>query len=287
MQMKNYISILFIVSMVLFSVSCGNQSDARLTQQVDSLQTALQQRNDDYAALYDYIVIISDGIDSINAQEEVILRTDIESPLTNRNKLKQSLSTLKDAVQTQRERITLLEKKLANGSDEARKLSSIIAELKKQLEQKDATIAELIKQAEDDKITIGQLRKQIASLIRKTEEQALQIAEQEEVIVAQDQIINQGFVMMGTKRELKEAGILSGGFLKKKKLEYGSFDESLFEQIDIRQTTTFSIPSTAPKILTPSPAGSYQMTKNGQSTTLEITDPARFWSVTNFLVIQL
>ena len=192
MQMKNYISILFIVSMVLFSVSCGNQSDARLTQQVDSLQTALQQRNDNYAALYDYIVIISDGIDSINAQEEVILRTDIESPLTNRNKLKQSLSTLKDAVQTQRERITLLEKKLANGSDEARKLSSIIAELKKQLEQKDATIAELIKQAEDDKITIGQLRKQIASLIRKTEEQALQIAEQEEVIVAQDHIINQG-----------------------------------------------------------------------------------------------
>lgn len=281
---RNYLLCLMFLAVTAFT-SCGNKTE-KLQQEVDSLQSALKQRNQDYSNLQNFVSVVSDGLNAINIQENNIFRADPEKPLPNREQMKQSLAQLKETLQQQRDRIEQLEKKVSSGSADAAKLRTIITALKQQIAQKDAQISDLMTQLEQSKLSVAQLTSRVGTLTQKTTEQASQIAQQEEVMQAQDQILNEGYVKMGSKKELKDAGLLSGGFLKKTKVNYSNINLDLFQKIDIREATSITIPSKSPKILTNVPAGSYTLQKNGSSTTLIITDPTRFWAYSNILIIQ-
>ena len=121
---------------------------------------------------------------------------------------------------------------------------------------------------------------------RLNTKQAQLIDEQEKLITSQDQVMNVGFVKMGTKSELKQLGLISGGGLKKKKVEYSNVEQDLFDRVDIRDLHKLDIPGKNPQILTPMPEESYKLEKNGENTVLRILAPDRFWSVSNFLIIQ-
>ena len=89
------------------------------------------------------------------------------------------------------------------------------------------------------------------------------------------------------KKALKESGLAEGGSLfKKLKVNATNIDKNLFKKIDIRETTSFQIPGSSAEILSQVPAGSYKLTKGNNATTLTITDPTRFWSVSRFLIIK-
>ena len=281
---RNYLLCLMFLAVTAFT-SCGNKTE-KLQQEVDSLQSALKQRDQDYSNLQNFVSVVSDGLNAINIQENNIFRADPEKPLPNREQMKQSLAQLKETLQQQRDRIEQLEKKVSSGSADAAKLRTIITALKQQIAQKDAQISDLMTQLEQSKLSVAQLTSRVGTLTQKTTEQASQIAQQEEVMQAQDQILNEGYVKMGSKKELKDAGLLSGGFLKKSKVNYSNINLDLFQKIDIREATSITIPSKSPKILTNVPAGSYTLQKEGQSTILVISDPTAFWSVSNFLIIQ-
>ena len=76
---------------------------------------------------------------------------------------------------------------------------------------------------EESRLTVEQLIQKVGSLSQKTIEQESQIAEQEEVMKIQDEALNEAYIKIGTKSELKSAGLLSGGFLKKSKVDSGAF----------------------------------------------------------------
>ena len=113
------------------------------------------------------------------------------------------------------------------------------------------------------------------------------ISSQRDMISAQDDIINQGFVKIASKSELKESGLLTGGFLKKKQVDYSMVEKNKFFTIDIRKVTEIDINSKHPKILTNVPEDSYLLERNGDKTKLRIIDPERFWSVSKYLIIQI
>lgn len=280
----------FIVStaavIVMMSVaSCGNKV-GELQQQVDSLQTALLQSEGDYNRLNDYLSVISDGLDSISAQEQGLLVRTPESPLPSREEMKNGLKTLKNTLQEQRDRIAKLESDLSKGRGDVKKLQGIIAYLKEQIEAKDAQISDLLEQLDKSNMTVAQLTTRVGNLTQQNVLQEVKITEQEDVIQVQDQMLNEGYIKIGSKSELKNAGLLSGGFLKKKKLDVSQIDASMFQKVDIRQVTEIPIPSKSVKVLSAMPADSYRLDEDGKSTTLVITNPGRFWSVSNFLIIQ-
>ena len=279
-----YLLCFTLLAMIAFT-SCNNKTE-KLQQEVDSLQTALQQRNQDYSNLENFVSVVSDGLNAINIQENTIFRTDPEKPTPSREQMKQSLVQLKETLQQQRDRIEQLEKEVATGNADAAKLKTIITALKQQITQKDAQISDLMAQLEQSKLSVEQLTSRVGALTQQTSEQATRIAQQEEVMQAQDQILNEGYIKMGTKKELKEAGLLSGGFLKKSKVDYSNINLNMFRKIDIREVTSITIPSKSPKILTNVPVSSYNLRQEGQNTILVISDPTAFWSVSNFLIIQ-
>lgn len=84
-----------------------------------------------------------------------------------------------------------------------------------------------------------------------------------------------------------EAGIISGGFLKKKKVNFDSLDPTLFERIDIRSTTQLTIQARKVKVLSGVSSDSYTIARDGDVCVLTITDVERFWSTTRYLILQL
>lgn len=91
------------------------------------------------------------------------------------------------------------------------------------------------------------------------------------------------------QKQLVASGLLKGGFLQKKKVNYEDVDKSKFNAVDIRKFREVTLKSNNPKILTPQPSNSsFHFEENGDGTcTLVITNPTQFWSVSNFLIIQL
>lgn len=279
-----FLSVIAVVAMVM--ASCGNKAE-ELQKQVDSLQTALTERTGDYDRLNEFLAVVNEGLDSISVQENGLLVRNPESPLPSRAEMKKGLSELKNTLQTQRERIAKLEKDLAAGRGDISKLRGIINVLKEQIEAKDAQISDLLAQLEQSNISIEQLTTRVGNLTQQNVQQEVKIAEQEEVMAVQDQMLNEGFIKIASKKELKDAGLLSGGGLfSKKKVDMSKVDQKLFQKVDIRNVKEIPIPSKKPVILSPNPTGSYRLEQGDNSSTLIITDPGKFWSVSNFLIIQ-
>ena len=98
--------------------------------------------------------------------------------------------------------------------------------------------------------------------------------------------LNEGYYAIGTAKDLKDVGLLSSGF-HKKKVNYENFNQDIFQKVNIRNTTQLIIPSKIIKILTTIPSESYTLSRDGNSTVLTINDVDRFWSLSKYLVIQI
>ena len=96
--------------------------------------------------------------------------------------------------------------------------------------------------------------------------------------------------MFGTRKELKDQKILTntGLFKKGQVMQDSDVNKDYFTQIDIRTTKEIKLYSKAADLLTTHPAGSYALEKDNKGLlTLKITNPANFWSVSRYLVIQV
>ena len=284
--MKKIAYYLVAATIIVMATSC-NGGSASMKEQLDSLQTAYEQRNADYNELNDYLGIIATGLDSIAIQEGQILKSD-ESPSLNREQIKKNLDAYKQTLDNQRQRINALEKKLKTNENYSANLRSIIATMKQQLAQKDEEIASLRKMVDDQNVDIDNLKENVKTLQQRNEMQAGLIVSQQETISSQDADIHTAYVKIGTKKELKELGLLTGGsLLKKAKVDFTKIDKSLFKAVDIRETEKIDIPAKEAKVLTPQPENSYRIDKVYKNNVLSITNPEKFWSVSDFVIIQI
>lgn len=287
--MKKILFTLTMASMILAVVSCGNGSSTD-KQQLTALQADYERLSADYEELNSYLGEIASGLDSIAVQEGQLFATNStpgESPALSREQIKKNLEAYKQTLASQRERIGSLEKKLKGSKGSNTKLLGIVESLNAQLAAKDAELDKLRKQVASNNVSIDYLMSSVNSLLFKTNEQEQTINEQKDALDAKDNKLNEAFVKMGPKAELKKLGLLSGGnLLKKSKVDYDNMDPNLFKRVDKRKTKTIEIPYKKAKILTPVPSDSYSMEERGDRNYLVITNAEKFWSVSNYLIIQ-
>ena len=86
---------------------------------------------------------------------------------------------------------------------------------------------------------------------------------------------------------MKRAGLHTGGFLKKTKVDFTKIDKSLFRAVDIRDVEKIDIPAEKAKVMTPQPENSYRIDKIGKNNVLSIINPEKFWGVSNFVIIEI
>jgi peptidoglycan hydrolase CwlO-like protein len=282
--MKKIAYYVIAATIIVMATSCGGSTSSK--EQLDSLQTALEQRDADYNELNEFLGVIATGLDSIALQEGQIL-TPGESPALSRDQIKKNLDAYKQTLDSQRQRIAELEKKLKNSNANSAQMKTILASLKQQLAQKDEEIAVLRKQVDDQSVDISNLKQNVENLQQRNEMQAGLIVSQQETIISQDASLHTAYIKIGTKKELKEAGLLTGGFLKKTKVDFTKIDKSLFKAVDIREVEKIDIPARKAELMTPQPKDSYRIDKVNNNNVLSIINPEKFWGVSDFVIIQI
>jgi hypothetical protein len=67
------------------------------------------------------------------------------------------------------------------------------------------------------------------------------------------------------------------------------FPDSLFAEIDVTETKTIPVNSKSVKLITEHPTGSYQLVRENENliSYIEIKDPAEFWRISKYAVVEL
>ncbi len=105
------------------------------------------------------------------------------------------------------------------------------------------------------------------------------------------EILNTAYLVVGTKKELKEYGIIEkeGGFIGMARVKglAADADDGLFVPIPIHETDDIELACKRAKLLTSHPESSYDLTGDKTMESLVILDPVAFWDKSDFLVIEI
>ena len=278
---------LILAIFALFIVSCNNGEMEKLVAERDSLQTAYSNSEKDLKELNSLVADIASSLDSISLTEKALYTDkDKDGVLLDKKQILENLETFGEILARQKRRIAQLEDSLQ--AVDSSKWNIIISSIRMSLEEKELEVLSLKEELATKNKDIRNLRSKLA----KTESEVNSVKEQntmlQNAIAAQDEAINECYVRIGTKKELQEAGILKGGFLTKKKVNYEELDKSIFTPVDIRKFRIIELNSKNPKILTPVPAANtYHFETENNKKVLYIDNPTEFWSISNYLIIQL
>ena len=278
--MRKLVYFALILPAAMLVIACGESSKSN--PEADSLRSELNSRLVEMSEMDLFLDAVNASMDSVVKLDGTILRTEGESKLSKKDQILQNIDAYKEVLQRQRDRLEELENKLKSSNNQNAKLLKTVESLKAQIAEKDKAIAELTQELEKRNFDINNLKSNVAKLSTRVTDLEEDAKVKNEALETQTNMLNEGYVFIGTKKELKGADLLKRG-----KLNMSEIDQSQFTKIDIRKTKQFTIPSKKPEILTQAPASSYTLEKIDKKTSvLTITDPAAFWSVSKYLVIR-
>lgn len=286
--MKKFLVILMACLTVLAVSSCkdkkAQEANARLKAQNDSLIATISKQGGQVEDLMGTISQVQEGFRQIDAAEG---RLDMhQGAAENSQSVRQSLAAdiefIKTTMQQNKERLAGLRENLKHNNNisvaQLAKLQKLVDSLDTQLAQQQKESNQKIKELQDElaakNVHIAELDKSVSALTTDNESKS-------KVMAQQDKDLNKAWYVFGTKKELKEQGILEGNKLMK-----GDFNKNYFMQVDIRSQKEIKLYAKSAKLLTVHPAGSYELVRDEKKDyTLRIISPTEFWSVSKFLVI--
>lgn len=276
--------------LVLSACNQKNESDEAQKQALaDASKVELQNAVADRDQLFLLVNEISQGMDQIKALENILTvnATSAGDTPSQREQIQADIAAIQKALQERREKLAELEKKLNSSNLTNNNLRNTIATLRNQIDTQTNEIAALKNNLTEATAKIGQLSTAVDSLnttVASVTEQK-DAAEQESVDLANE--LNTCYYAVGSKKELKENSVIETGFLRKTKIMEGDFDRNFFTTADKRTLTVIPLHSDKAKVLTNQPESSYTITTEDGQKVLRITNPASFWSLSNYLVIQI
>jgi len=275
------------------AISSCTQYSAEYKQAVaenDSLRLQIQKNEAEMNEMITSLNVIEDGMRSIREAEDYLnVQKDSELTASNSEQIKNNLALIMETLKNNKEQIVELQNKLKASNIHSSALQQTIDRISKELNEKGELIVQLQEELGRKDEQINQLSEQVEGL--STDLKILEGVNlsQTELISEQDKTINTVYYCFGTKKELKEQKILTGGglFSKTKALE-GDFNEDYFNSIDKRSVKTIRLYASKAEIKTNHPEGSYKFVKDTDGNlSLEITDYERFWSLSKYLVIEV
>jgi len=269
---------------------CNNGGDVmKLVEERDSLKAKTEKAEGELKAINGMVATLNSALDLISAEEGLIFVSKNPEVQLSRADAMKNLERFEAVVRHQQQRIAALEASLKDQTPDEN-LQGLVEHLKAQIADKDAQIDQLRRQLQDKDVSIAQLRRHVESQRTQIRQQSEQIAEldrrsksQTEALKRQDEVINNCYVLLGSKKDLKRKGVLK----KNRIVSEALLDKSKFAKVDIRKFREIQFEAKRPRILTNMPQSAYVLTTNGNGGfTLNVKNPTEFWSISNFLVIQ-
>ncbi len=270
--------------------SCGTKEKLEQAQEQNTaLNTELQATLATQDSLFALINDITTGMNQIKDIEHIIATpgalTDESS--SRKTQLRNDMVAIREALQQRRERLAQLEAKLKESNGSNATLLKTIDNLKGQIAEQETEIATLTNQLSAAHVEIAALGVRVDSLSTTVTEVTTEREEARQQATELTDELNTCFFAIGTKGELQQHQIIKTGFLRKTKILPGDFERTYFTQADKRSLVNIPLHSKKAKVLTNQPADSYEIVEEGNQKILKIKDAAKFWSISNFLVIQV
>ena len=279
---KRIIQLLSAVILTALLMACGGKTDtSALEQTIDSLRQVNQQQQSSLQEMTTFVTTLSDGMNAIAQQENMIFNNGgNEGTSLDKEQLKSHLETLANTLTEQRSKIHSLADSLkARGADMS-KMQGLIDNLTQQLDEKDKIIAQLRKDIEQKNFSISDLQNKLRVAMAGSAQYEQRAAKAEKELAT----ITTAYVLMGTKEALTDGGYID----KRKHVLTESMPKGDFTKVNIYKFTELDIPSRSPKLLTDHPRKSYNIEKvDKENRKLIITNPQLFWSSSKYLIIQV
>ncbi|HIT16264.1 MAG TPA: hypothetical protein IAA88_07760 [Candidatus Avimuribaculum pullicola] len=288
--MKRSFLFFAVIALMCLAACNGNKTDNTGNDSiVAQLNDSLLIANAEKDSLLSLINDINEGMMQIRDMEKIISASNLNAETPNKKQqIMDNMALIQQALQDRREKLAALERRLKNSSGNSSQLQETIDGLKKQLEEQQATINQLTEELRKAHIEIQSLNTTVDSLNVANQT----IAEQkEEAEVKSEQLANElntCYYVIGSKSELKEHKIIETGFLRKTKVMEKDYEIEYFTKGDKRTLAEIPLYSKKAKIYTKHPADSYEIvTADDNTKTIVITNPTKFWELSNFLVVQI
>lgn len=278
------ILMIFAVAGCLVACDGGNGGKDSVESEKDSLRSVIEQKDNEINDLMGTFNEIQQGFDLINEAEGRVnmLKGNAERNNMAEN-IRENMEFIQQTLAENKRKIAELENKLNSSSINSSKLKEAVSRLMGQLKEKDEEIELLRSELAEKNVMIAALDSTVNVLKDENAEIRRDRDVSDEIARNQDVQLNTAWYVFGTSKELKEQGILQKGEVLK-----GEYNKNYFTKIDIRKVNVIPLESRYAELLTNHPANSYSLLKDSKGEyTLRITDAAKFWSVSKYLVVRV
>ncbi len=285
-----HLPVIVIAAWLVTLLSCaGGSTDSGQQSLMEASRQELATAVEDRDSLMVLVRMISDDMEKISRIENVVSVTGLnadENP-RQRARLLAELTAIRKTLQQRRERLAVLEGRLRESSLYSDELQGAIDAMRRQIDRQNTEMDSMRTRLTRANETIGSLNRTVDSLNTAVTEVTGQKTAAETEATGLKNELNTCYYVAATKAELKTHNILETGFLRKTRLMKGDFDKTFFTTADKRRLRQIALPSQKASVLTNHPASSYRIVDVENQKTLTITDPERFWSLGNYLVIRI
>ena len=282
--MRKYISYFFITFALFLFCGCKEHKlpvvNRPTVAKADSLQQIISQRDTQINNMMATMNEIQEGFNEISEAENRVNLIQADERADKASEIKENIKFIADRMQQNRELIKKLRGQLRDSDFKSLELKKVIANMLRQLDEKDQQLQQLRAELDAKNIHIAELDETIGNLNDNVTELKSESDEKSQIISNQESQLNTAWYVFGTRSELKDQRILMGD-----KVLQQNFNKNYFTKIDIRVTREIKLYSKSARLLTSHPMGSYELTRdNNKMYTLVITNPQLFWSTSKYLV---
>ena len=283
--MRTFIFLAVSLFSIAFLGSCveSSQKYKALQAKADSLQAVSNGQSDEMDKLLADLNDISAGMQSIREAEHILA---IESQSDTKNsKSKSQITALKNDVQALSDAIAGYKGTNKRQSAEFKKL---IAGLNEELAIRDQKINEINQILAAKEKELGIKTQQIATLNQNVSNLQEESTSQKETISSQDKSLNTIHYLLGSRKGLKEANVISRQGIFCPPIVSSQAQNAKFVDADMRELTSIPLNTKKAKILSVHPSESYALeTGDDGMQTLKINNPSAFWKQTKYLVVMI
>lgn len=204
----------------------------------------------------------------------------------------EDIQMMNTMLEESNKKIADLQAKLRKSGINMKAYEQRIAALTETIDGQNNEIAELKRIVEDKNINLAKLNTKVDEMNTTIAQKVDTITNKQKQIVERTNELNTAHVAVGTYKELKEEGLLAkeGGILGlgASKSIQENFDNKNFTTLDIRTTKTIPLNTKKVKVISEHPANSYSLVEeDGLISYLQIDNPAEFWKISKYAVIEL
>lgn len=261
--------------------ACGENKDnsKAFEKTIDSLKSANQKQETELKDMTSFITTLSEGLNTIAVQEDMLFSKDAEGKKLSKEQLKSQLAIFSNLLTEQRKRIEQLSDSLKARGVNLAKMQGLIDNLKRQLDDKDQLIAEFRKSLEQKNYDISELQHRLSRAAASNAE----LAEKAETAEKELAKHTTGYVLIGSEDALKEGGYID----RHENALISTMPKTGFTKVNIYNFKELVIPSRRYEICTEHPKRSFDVDRiDRHSRKLTIENPEMFWSNSRYLIIM-